>query len=388
MKNQIISVLIIKCFLITALLFCSNIYSQSAIELRAVVADRMTRQPIAYANIGFTDRGVGTVSDREGYFELSFLEKRITKEDTLQLTMQGYYPLRIAFSNLKSVLEKTQVLFLSPLPNDIKTENSVERKNLVQHQIGAAGISSIKTGWLEGTMKGAELASLVSVSSLETYLDNLRFTVLEHKADSTKIRINIYDVSTRNTPGNKVATSIYQTITKKNGEEIIDLANEDIKIDEDFIVGIELLESYGEYAGHLQIGLSDNKGTSFVKSTSQDSWQELPYTSLGFLVNVLQSSEVAMTQKQTKEGNWITGMVTASDKPVQGCEVSVKDKLRYTYTKANGSFSILAGEGDILQFRSLVNEPKDVLIESDDDMKVFLKPKYDELGEVVIKTEK
>ncbi|WP_299432711.1 hypothetical protein [uncultured Aquimarina sp.] len=377
-----------KKILLAITIVCSgNLFSQSGIELSSLAVDRVTRQPIAYANVGFIDRGLGTVTDQEGYFELSFLEKRVTAKDTLQITAQGYYPLRIAFTGLQSILDKTKVLYLSKLPDDGETPKKTPKGDLIKDQVGSSANSKVTIGWSEKDMKGSEVASLVDLSAQMANLEQLRFTIAEHKADSTLVRINIYDIGSDVAPGDKLTKSIYHTIKRKDGEETIDLNAREITAYNQVIVGVELLESYGTDGNQLQLKMSDKIGTSFIKTTSQDSWQKLPYSAIGFSMDVLKLKSDEVANNSSADESSITGVVRSSKRPVQGCEVRVKGQLRYTHTKADGSFSIAAVEGDVLEFRSLITIPKDIQVQDQQNVEVSLKSKYDRLSEVVISSE-
>ncbi|GAA0716770.1 hypothetical protein GCM10009430_12820 [Aquimarina litoralis] len=375
-----------KKILLALLIFYSgNLFSQAMIQIRSVVADRNSRQPLKYVNVGFVDRGLGTVTDKEGYFELSFLEKRITNNDTLQITSQNYYPLRIAFSDLKSIMDKTKVFYLSKIPIDLEITKKEAIEVTVKGQVGSTDISEDKIGWSEESMKGSEFASLIDLpSNKDTQLLNLKFNVANHKADSSKVRINFYSVVS-GIPGAKITKSCLYSIKDKSGEQVIDLRNQEIIVNSRFIVGIELLDSYGDYANQLQLNMSRNLGISYLKSSSQDTWQNVPYKMLDFSFDVLRSQDVLVKEDVGEQS--INGVVKVGKKPLQGCEVMVKGQLYYTYTKSDGTFSIKAKKGDVLEFRSLVTKPKDVTVQEPQNMKVALRSKYDSLSEVILNSE-
>ncbi|MHA7055889.1 hypothetical protein ACWGOQ_0001615 [Aquimarina sp. M1] len=377
-----------KKILLAITIICSgNVFSQSSIQLSSFAVDRSTRQPIAYANVGFIDRGLGTVTDQEGYFEFSFLEKRVTDKDTLQITAEGYYPLRIAYSNLKPILDKTKILYLSKLPGDPENSKNQSKKGLIKDRVGLAADSKVTMGWSEKDMKGSEIASLIDLSTQTAHLEQLTFTIANHNADSTLVRINIYDVGLKITPGKKLANSFYHTVKRKQGKEIIDLSSQNIVAHKQVIVGVELIQIHGAGANQLQLKMSDDLGISFIKTTSQDSWQKLPYSAIGFSMDILKADDAKIIKKSPTNKPNITGVVLSKGKPIQGCEVRIKGRLGYTYTKADGSFALTGVEGDIVEFRSLVTKPKDIQFDNQQGVKISLKPKYAQLSEVVINSE-
>ncbi|RKN17688.1 hypothetical protein [Aquimarina sp. AD1] len=373
-----------KIILVFIMMYSGILCSQTKVELSSLIFDRVLRTPIAYANVGFIDRGVGTVTDKEGYFEFSFMESHVTNKDTLQISAQGYYPLRIAFSRLQSVLDKTKVLYLSKLSDENKNLRHLSENSLVKDYVGSVADSEVTIGWSEKDKKGAELASLIDLSSNVTSLEQLKFRIAEHKADSTLVRINIYDVGPDNIPGKKIVKSIYHIIKRKEGEELVAINAKEVISSPKVIVGIERLESFGVKGNQLQFIMSTDIGTSFVKSTSQDSWEILPFNSIGFLLDVLNMGDAGDVKKRVVEESKVTGVVTLLGRPFQGCEVRIKDKLSYVQTNRDGSFNIAAITGDVLEFRSLFTESKNIKVENPQKINVFLKLKYDSLSEVVV----
>ncbi|MDY8136815.1 hypothetical protein [Aquimarina sp. 2201CG5-10] len=371
-------------------LIFSSSFGQITVELRSVVTDRITRAPIANANVGFVDRGLGTVSDNSGYFELPFLEKRLNKNDTLQLNAEGYYPLRLPFGNLKSIMDKTKVLYLSPLPqNDLNQKGKMVNETLVEESIGFHQYDSLTYAVLSGNeQKGMELATLIKIPYEKVIIKELKFKILKHQAKSTKIRVNIYDVTENLSPGKKIIKSLYHTIEKNSGEEVIQFKNNVINA-KNIIIGLELIQiDDASDDPYLQIAMAKDIGSSFIKSTSQDNWQELPYSALGLSLRISTPRFDITEDKMQRKEHKIKGVVSMSGKPVQGCEVRIKGELLYTQTREDGSFDISATKNDVLEFRSLTTKPIDLAIKDQNNLRITLEPKYDQLEEVLLKTKK
>ena len=71
------------------LLFLSkSVFSQTI--FKGVVLDADTGLSLPYVNIGFIDKGLGTVSEENGVFNFSFDTARLSSLDTLKVSSIGY----------------------------------------------------------------------------------------------------------------------------------------------------------------------------------------------------------------------------------------------------------------------------------------------------------
>ncbi len=122
---------------------------------------------------------------------------------------------------------------------------------------------------------------MIRIDHKNTLLHNLTFNIEENLSDSLLVRVNIYDYH-RGFPGeNLLRDNIYHTVSKKKGEETIDLKGYNITVDSNIIVSLELIEVYGD-AIYFAISASPYKGDSYTKKISQDRWRHYPGFRLGF----------------------------------------------------------------------------------------------------------
>ncbi|RZS98956.1 TonB-dependent receptor plug domain-containing protein [Aquimarina brevivitae] len=367
-----------KSIIIILLLWVVSLPAQTIVNLSSIAVDRITRQPISYANVGFENRGLGTVTNETGFFELSFFEKRIEDSDILQITADGYYPLRLPRKDLEKVFEKTKVLYLTPRNAEGKELSTAD--NFQAHTLGHQRGKFATTINVE-VKKGYEVASLVKINEGEIKVNKLRFFELSKSKEKVKLRLNFYGINSMGLPEDKIAESIMYTTDPSREEQVIDLASNDISFAQDFVVGIEFIDGNKQ----VVLAVSDQIGTSFIKYASQDDWSEVPFQPLAIQLDVLRSAESMDAEVKTSEP-MVRGEVSSLGKPVQGVEVHVKGKKGYTHTRADGSFVVQAELGDIIEFNSIVNHTKTVIVKSE-DLKVKLEPKYDILEEVILQAD-
>ncbi len=254
-------------FLLTNILVS---YSQYDIVINAFVLDQNTKKPIAYANIGFVDKAIGTVSNTDGKFNLRFDEEKVSKNDVIQFSGMGYEPLTLTHKQLSEILIKDNKIQLRPTASGAyKTVVSFEESRL--DSIGYVSYDSdLLAYWKDKKALGSQIGTLIKVRKKNTKLLNLKFNIVENTTDSLLVRVNLYK-NENGKPGASILTdNIYHTISNTFGEETIDISAYDIVVADDFIASIELLAVYGK---RLRFAITANRiGYSYIKNGSQNLW--------------------------------------------------------------------------------------------------------------------
>lgn len=264
MKKTIISL----CFLATSLILSS----QNDITVSGYIYDSETKQSLAYVNIGFVEKAVGTVSDEGGYFYLSYSSAKISLDDLLQISSIGYQTIKLKASEFYAQLVKNNKIYLKPEPyslDEIVLGND-KRKELI---VGSSKTKENSRGyWLNKEALGGEIATKINIKHKNSRLEDLRFQIVKNNSGSIKIRVNIYE-EVNGMPGkNIVKENILHTIFKPFGEEIIDLKPYNIVVNDNIIVSIELIKVYGTYVD-FEVATSRYNGTAYTRHLSQDAWK-------------------------------------------------------------------------------------------------------------------
>lgn len=286
--------------------FCisSVVFSQFEISINAYLFDENTYEPVPYANIGFFNKSIGTVSGEDGNFRLKYDESLVGDNEIFQISSLGYETIIVKLLDLKKLLKNTNKILLKP-KNESLAEVFLTNENRKDLLLGKTSENKDFLGyWKDKLALGGEITNKISVRRKNTKLKEFKFYVQENNSDSLKIRVNIYDYK-RSKPEEKILKeNLFHTIKIKKGEVNIDLKPYNITVDNDFVIGIELVKVYGEI---IEFAVSGSKytGPAFKRYVSQDKWQKHPEVGMNFSVltsvpNAKQNEDVVQRVKPNK----------------------------------------------------------------------------------------
>ncbi|MCW5518228.1 carboxypeptidase-like regulatory domain-containing protein [Aureitalea sp. L0-47] len=253
------------------LLFCFFSIAQENIIITATLIDESSGKPVEFANIGFEGRGVGTVSTQRGEFELYLKPGFVAQEYELMISCIGYETIRLPYTSWIGFTNSEEKIFLKPQTTELDPVVILSGKREYE-KLGSETYSLSELGyWVDKDALGGELASRITIQNERTRLHNFKFHVIRNEADSVKVRINIYSCR-NNMPGdNLLSESIYHTISQAKGIEEISFKDHNIVVDEDIVVGIEMVEAYGEDL-YLSVSATPFGGTAYLRERSMAHW--------------------------------------------------------------------------------------------------------------------
>ena len=114
----------------------------------------------------------------------------------------------------------------------------------------------------------------------------IRSYYANNNSGAIKIRVNVYDYKDGLPGKNLLTQNIFHTITVKSGLETINLDPFRIRVDDDIIVSLELIEVNGQSID-FEISGSFYNTDSFIKEISFDEWK--PYVHQGLAIKLLTS---------------------------------------------------------------------------------------------------
>lgn len=82
------------------------------ININASVLDNETKKPIPFSEIKFLKKNIGTISDNDGRFNLSYFDGYLNENDVFQISAYGYDTIRTNPKNLYKFLKNTNNFFL------------------------------------------------------------------------------------------------------------------------------------------------------------------------------------------------------------------------------------------------------------------------------------
>ncbi len=262
------------------------VLAQDYNTIAAKIIDAETNQPVEFVNIGFIDKGIGTVSGRDGTFKLTYEIDTITYDDILQISSIGYETKVIYLYELKDLYSYDVAIKLTPQLNGLDEVLLTTEKREFE-KLGSSYYARSQQGyWRNIDGLGGEIASKITVNHRNTLLESLSFNIEENVSDSLLVRVKVYDYY-RGVPGKELVTqNIFHTIKKKKGVETIPLKDYNIVVDENIIVSLELVEVYGD-AIYFVLSASPYGGLSYTKKASQGDWRI--YNDVGISYNLISS---------------------------------------------------------------------------------------------------
>ncbi len=252
--------------------------------LSSQVIDAKTGKSIPYVNVGVVKKGIGTVTDENGFFEFK-LPNRLSSKDILQVSIVGYTTKTYTLEELRDLSRDFSIIKLSSEPIELQ-EVFVEKYIEEERTIGYTNYTEEHFGyWKDKQGLGGEIATRIRIKKEKTKLLNLNFKLLENKTDSILLRVNVYDYKKRLPSQNIVNTQIYHTVRRGEKDVLIDLSSHGIIVDDDIVVSVELVKVYGDQLA-LAIAGSDTRVISFTRAISQDGWERYRGKGIAFSVKV------------------------------------------------------------------------------------------------------
>ncbi|UWX56140.1 carboxypeptidase-like regulatory domain-containing protein [Maribacter litopenaei] len=381
--------------------------------LKGTVKDADTGLPLPFVNIGFVDRGLGTVSEENGTFNFSFDASNLTVEDTLKISYLAFKEYKIPFSVVQTEQSYPLDVLLEPdilsLNEVVLTSKKRKRRNKSEKMVGYSYVGQLKNGSWEGDgALGGELITKINVSKKQRQLNAFYFYVLENKSDSLLVRVNIYEGGTKVPEERLTNKNIIYTIKTRVGKVGIDLTPYDIIVEDDFSIGIELLKVYGDQLGLVVAG-DDTPGVSYRRYASQGEWLRYPKDALTYFVSttlveeteeeddlegilVKEYSKDQLLQSlelKPKQLTQVGGFVFYEGKPLANAQVLNLTSGEVASTNDIGRYNISVNVNDELEFSfgSLQTQIRKVF-ETSYSINVSLEEKIIALDETVVTGQK
>ncbi|MES2808272.1 MAG: carboxypeptidase-like regulatory domain-containing protein [Bacteroidota bacterium] len=266
----------------TVLAICIALICSTATYAQLVtgtVKDAKTKQPLSFVNVGVVGKGLGTVTNDAGTFSLA-LEK-YTK-DSLRVSILGYKSQSFLVAD---ILKNPDVLAITLLPDAI----SLKEVKIKSHKwkgivLGNTTKSQGVAAELKGPMLGFEIGVVIPVKKSPAWLKRFNCSIINNmQGDSVRLRLNVYSVKDGMPDKNILQQNIYTTVFKGDKEIIIDLEPYNIKVDGDFFVSLETIQSMIDVDLRLSASVY-KRAPSIVRSASQSSWGNLIRIGVGFNV--------------------------------------------------------------------------------------------------------
>ena len=256
-----------------------------------------TSEPLPYVSIGITSKGVGTVSDKNGFFKLE-LSDIIRSNDTVVFSYIGFQTVKIAVSDLKKIKEP---VLLEPKAKELSEVVISSKKAKLRPKIigrNTKGLGLMHYNFYTYHEKSVddrlskELGMKFNVRK-SCEIKNLNFNITSNDFKSLKFRVNIYKIHNGLPQDLIIEDNIVFEITDRYiGWFKVDLEPYKIYLSEDIeeiAVTIQWLESIKKDEKSKYFAISAAKSpsqTSFFREKAMDNWIKSGQ-SLSFYLNAL-----------------------------------------------------------------------------------------------------
>jgi tetratricopeptide (TPR) repeat protein len=361
--------------LIIALLLSFGNYLRAQTVFRGKILDAATQQPIENAKIGISDQGIGVVTNERGLFNYRKYHQTIGNNSELIISALGYDNLALEGDDIRALYNKSSKILLVKNETDEIVREFSDQKMIDIFWDSSLSAASRNTGkeW----------------DFLKAYFNELETVTVNFIAFNEKLQLNKQVKITKDiSPLRELAQSIkYEGATSY---EILPYSKADAVLL--FSDGNPVLGSWqGDRSIPNYLITSANRSNTkyliahakYTSGSYVDLYNHSVEDCLNQVIKGITTLDVSAVKKQM-----LTGVVSTSSGPIQGASITIKGDLEEFLSKADGSFSVPAKEGDILQLRYLGMYPKEMLVESLNVLQVELKPLDELLDEVVLKGKK
>lgn len=260
MKKSLNFILIVK----TLILIASSSFSQSVILGQV---KNKQNEILPYVNIGIKGGKIGTVSMADGKFSISIPDSLLN--DSLTFSSIGHYDKSYLINSLKG---KSPLDIVLDEKITSLAEVKINSKKLKQYKLGITGKTPLMSIPSKSYQKNdiLEQARIIHLKKPAKII-NANIFVLSESMREVSIRINFYAVE-NGKPGKRlVEKNIIRKAVISKGWFSIDLKDENIYLDEDFVVSFEYLPSAQDsIVFAAKMGASD----SFLRSSSLGVWRK------------------------------------------------------------------------------------------------------------------
>ncbi len=257
---------------------------KTGILIKGKIIEMNSKLGLAYVNIGIPDKNRGTVSGRDGSFEMSV--DSLTLTDSLKISMVGYKSHTYGISDL---LKHPKPLIISLQEQETELEPViVTQKKLVTRTLGNTTTSTFVSVGLPLKFLGSEIGIRINLGKKPVLIKNFIFNISDSRLDTAVFRLNIYLFKNRTPRENILHDNIIVGVGKRTGKYIIPLSDYKLFMKDDILISLEWIEGSASAAGHGAIFLSAAflNSPTWHRLTSQGKWKKANGLGVGFHIEV------------------------------------------------------------------------------------------------------
>jgi hypothetical protein len=244
------------------------------------VVDMVTRDALAYVNIGIPEKNTGTVTQHDGSFLINADAGLLL--DSLRISMVGYQPRTYAISDFVN-RSKPLVILLKRNITEL-TEAVVIAKHLPTKIKGNTTVSRFISIGLPLKFLGSETGIKIRVGKDPVLLKNFSFNISDNRLDTALFRMNIYNFKNGVPFENILQQNVLIPVGKQTGRYTINLTDYRIIVKGDLLISLEWIEgsSSGPQKGAIFLSAGFLNSATWHRLTSQGKWEKANGVGIGF----------------------------------------------------------------------------------------------------------
>lgn len=212
--------------------------------LAGKIQDLKSRESLSYVNIGVLHKEIGTVSSKDGQFELKL--SKSNERDTLRISRIGYEPQTL---QVKRVINQDGQLTIK-LKEEIAELNEVvvTARKWKKKTLGNKTKSTFIGHLFYYEQLGKEMGIRMNAGRRPNYVDAFNFHISYNRFSAKSLfRLNMYNIENGKPAENILKDNIILAIApKQTGMISINLKEYDIVLTEDVIVTLEWIDTEGQ----------------------------------------------------------------------------------------------------------------------------------------------
>lgn len=261
------SILLALCLLFTAVAARAQLISGRITDVR-------THEALPFVNIGVVGKTLGTVADEHGAYRLAFQEN--LAGEAVRVSSLGYAPRTLTLRELAAQPNVALALAAVALAEVQVRGKSALRRTLT---LGNTGNADMATSTLGSSDLGGEVGTVIKLRRRPTRVLSAHFNIARSSPGQVTFRVNMYrlDAHGRPTDAKLLPRDVIVTAPIVKGPITVDLAADQLVLDEDFFLSLEMLRwtdaaaRGGEFAFSAAIGYTGNE--IYTRKTSQAAWE-------------------------------------------------------------------------------------------------------------------
>jgi len=255
---------------------------KTLIIIKGKIADKEKNEVLSYVNIGIPNKNTGTVSRKDGSFQINIDERQVS--DSLKFSMAGYQSRSIQISNLLNQ-KGPIVIFLKEDYSELK-EVVIVKKALASKIMGNTISSKFISIGLPLKYLGSEIGVKIRLGKNPVILKTFSFNISDNRLDTAVFRMNIYNFKKGVPFENIIQKNVIVPVGKQTGRFTVNLTSYKLDMKGDILLSLEWIEGSSSGSGNGAIFLSASflNSATWHRVTSQGEWKKA--TGLGVGLNM------------------------------------------------------------------------------------------------------